>query len=93
MLERHLQAKCVAHARAVGCFAAKVQSPQQRGLPDYLFAHIAFVRDWFVEFKAAWGKPTEAQLHKHTEMRAAGCDVSVIDNIETFKLELAGRLL
>jgi hypothetical protein len=47
--ERELQKACLKHARALGMFARKVETPNYRGFPDCIFIHEG--RVFFVEFK------------------------------------------
>jgi hypothetical protein len=83
LLERDVQARCVAHARSLGWWARKFSSPSQRAVPDYIFGKAGCTV--FVEFKAPGKQPTENQLDEHRLMHNAGLMVHVIDDVLAFK--------
>lgn len=88
LLEKDVQAKCVAKARAQGWWARKFSSaPGNTSVPDYIFGRDGVVV--FVEFKRPGGKPTPKQLDEHRRMREAGLMVYVCDDIDSFDEILA----
>lgn len=66
-----------------GWFVAKLVSPGVNGFPDRMFAKAA--RIVFVEFKDFGEPATRQQEIRHAELRDAGCEVYVIDNLAEFK--------
>jgi hypothetical protein len=92
-LEKSIEASCKRWAYARGWWGAKFKSPGKRSAPDDIFVRWGF--HIFVEFNAEDEKATENQQIYHAEMRAAGCIVIVIDNVDAFKakfIELEKRL-
>lgn len=78
-LEREVERPAVEYAKKRGWFACKFVSPGLNGVPDRLF--IRGGRHVFVEFKRPGEKPTEQQLKRHREMREAGAEVYVVDDL------------
>jgi Holliday junction resolvase len=85
MRESHIERTVCRAAKHAGWLVFKWSSPNQRGVPDRIFTRAG--RVLFVEFKAPGKRPTKLQRHIHEQLRAQGCEVAVIDNIE------AGRAL
>lgn len=87
LLEKDIQEKCVAWARARGYWARKFSSPANRSVPDYLFSKQFFriALMFAVEFKAPGKKPTQAQLEEMNAMEASGYNVMWCDRVEDFK--------
>jgi len=83
ILERHVQAACVAWMRARGWWARKFASPANRSVPDYIFGKDGFTL--FVEFKAPGKSTTDAQKEEHKAMADVGLVAHVIDNVPAFK--------
>lgn len=83
LLERDIQSRCVAHARANGWWARKFSSPSQRAVPDYIFGKAGCTV--FVEFKAPGKTATDNQKDEHALMGKAGLTVHVIDDVLAFK--------
>lgn len=67
-------------AKANGWFVEKVMRCGRNGFPDRFFAKNG--RVVLIEFKAPGRKPSPQQLLRHAELRAAGVEVHVIDNVE-----------
>lgn len=78
-LEKVIEAKVCAFAKASGIYHRKFTSPTQRAVPDRLFICCGTV--FFIEFKRLGCKPTDAQEVEHKAIRAAGGTVHVIDNV------------
>ena len=75
LLERDIQEKCVDYARSKGFWARKFSSPNNRSVPDYLFAISASGGRRIklaVEFKAPTKKSTKAQVDEQNGMILAG---------------------
>lgn len=82
-LEKSIETACKRWAQGDGWWCAKFKSPGKRAAPDDEF--IKHGRHVFVEFKAEGEKATENQEIYHAEMRAAGAEVYVIDDVDAFK--------
>ena len=82
-LEKSIEKACKRWATNDGWWWAKFRSPGKRSAPDDEF--IKYGRHVFVEFKAEGEEATDPQLIYHDEMRAAGAEVYVIDDVEKFK--------
>lgn len=81
MLEKALEQKLVARARAAGGLAIKWVAPSLSGVPDRIvFLPGGVVR--FVELKAPGRKPTALQVRVHEMLRRLGADVRVVDSEE-----------
>ena len=81
MLEREIERRVCAAARAGGWLVYKFTAPSARAVPDRMFLRDGVV--FFVEFKARGQKATPAQLHEHSKIRRAGIGVYVIDSVDT----------
>lgn len=82
MLESKIEAALVQRVKALGGTAEKFVSPGRRSVPDRLITLPGGVIV-FVECKAPGNRPTPAQSHDHERRRALGCDVRVIDSLES----------
>ena len=82
MLEIVIERAFVARVKSLGGMAEKFTSPGRRSVPDRLVTLPGGVII-FVELKRPGGKPTVAQLRDHERRRALGCDVRVIDSMES----------
>lgn len=86
-LEKSIEKACKRWAQGRDWWCAKFKSPGKRSAPDDVFSR-QFPRRQrilFVEFKAEGEEATENQKLYHEEMRRAGCEVWVIDNVDLFK--------
>ena len=72
-----------------GWWQRKFRTPGNRAAPDRMFCYKN--RIIFIEFKLPGKEPTGAQLLYHAEMRAAGMEVYVRDNVAATK-ELLARI-
>ena len=63
-----------------GWFEFKIMVASKKGIPDRFYARRG--RQLFVEWKRDGEPPNAQQLKRHREMRAAGIEVHVLDNIE-----------
>lgn len=68
------------YAESRGWFEVKIMQTSKRGFPDRFYARKG--RIVLVEYKAPGEKPTAQQLKRHSELRAQGVEVHVIDNLE-----------
>lgn len=68
------------YAEARGWFQIKIMRASKNGFPDRFYARGG--RVVLVEYKAPGEKPGAQQLRRHAELRAAGVEVHVIDNLE-----------
>lgn len=86
-LEKSIERSCKTWAQKRGWWCAKFKSPGKRSAPDDVFSRLFPMRQrvFVVEFKAEGEVPTENQLLYHTDMRSAGWDVYVFDNVAEFK--------
>lgn len=82
MLERDIERALVKRVKALGGMAEKFTSPGRRSVPDRLVT-LPEGRVIFVELKAPSKKPTDNQLRDHQRRRELGCDVRVIDSLES----------
>jgi hypothetical protein len=82
--ERALQRDCLKHARSLGMFARKVETPHYAGFPDCLF--IADGLTFFVEFKHpnGTGRLSALQKNDHAALEGHGVEVYVIDSYGGF---------
>lgn len=71
------------YAERRGWIAEKVVSQSRKGWPDRFFARRGVIR--LVEFKAPEKEPNTQQKKRHRELREAGVDVRVYDNLDDFK--------
>lgn len=83
LLEKQIEERVNAHARAMGVMVYKFTSPQRAAVPDRLYVYRGKV--WFIEFKREGKVPTPAQEREHARLREHGIDVHVIDNVEIGK--------
>lgn len=67
------------YARAKGIKARKLSFGE--GWPDYMFLYAG--RTLFIEFKQLGEKPDPLQLYVHSELRALGFQVEVVDSPDT----------
>jgi hypothetical protein len=80
-----VQTPVVRYARSKGIKARKTSGPGNRSFPDYtFFAPNGII--FLIEFKAPRKEPTTAQLKEHTELRALGHEVWVVDNANLGRL-------
>jgi hypothetical protein len=75
--EKTIEKKVCQYAVAIGYFQCKLQSPQQRSVPDRLFINPDGLTI-YIEFKRGGLVATPAQSRKHQQMHAL---VFVVDNI------------
>lgn len=82
--ERALQRDCLKHARALGMFARKVETPHYAGFPDCLF--ITNGLTFFVEFKHpnGTGRLSALQKNDHATLESHDVEVYVIDSYAAF---------
>lgn len=83
-LEKEIEAKVVAHAKALGCYVRKFTSPAHRSVPDRMFITpngIVF----FMELKRLGQKPTPGQVVEIERIRKMGVKVFVCDCVEDGK--------
>lgn len=81
MLERDIEQALVKRVKVLGGKCEKFTSPGRRSVPDRLVTLPGNIVI-FVELKAPGKKPTAKQLKDHSDRRALGCDVRVIDSME-----------
>jgi len=82
MLEKTIEAALVRRVKSLGGMAEKFTSPSKRSVPDRIVT-LPDGRIIFVELKAPGRKPTEKQALDHARRRKLGCDVRVIDSMDT----------
>lgn len=82
ILEKHIEAAFVARIKALGGMAEKFTSPAKRSVPDRIVT-LPGGRIVFAEIKNVGKKPTPAQQKDHERRRALGCEVVVINSMET----------
>ena len=90
-LEKVIERKVCAFAKANGVWHRKFTSPTQRAVPDRLF--ICGGVHFFIEFKRLGLLPTPAQEAEHKAIRAAGGTVHVIDNVTSGQVLIQRYLL
>lgn len=78
MLEKDIERKVGDYAKKLGFWHRKFTSPQNRGVPDRIFAQNGSV--FWIEFKAPGKKPTPLQELEIKKMREKGLRVYVCDN-------------
>ena len=79
-LERDIEKRVCAFAKAKGCLCYKFTSPSKRSVPDRMF--ITPNGDvFFVEFKRLKQKPTPSQAVEIEKIRVKGVKVFVVDNV------------
>lgn len=84
MLEKDIEKRVCDYAKSKGILAYKFTSPARAAVPDRLMIAPNGVC-FFIEFKREGAKPTPAQEREHLRLRAQGCHVFVVDNIEVGK--------
>lgn len=82
MLERVIEQAFNKRVKELGGMSEKFTSPGRRSVPDRIVT-MPGGRIIFVELKAPGKKPTDAQWRDHSKRRGMGCDVRVIDSMET----------
>ncbi len=82
-LEKVIETKVCAYAKAQGFYCRKYSSPTSRSVPDRIFGFHGAV--FWIEFKRLGEEPTPAQEAEHKEMRAHGLTVYVADTVERGK--------
>jgi hypothetical protein len=82
--ERSLQRDCLKHARSLGMFARKVETPNYAGFPDCLLINEGTT--FFVEFKHpnGTGRLSALQKNDHATLENHGANVYVIDSYAGF---------
>jgi len=83
---RDVERPCVKLAKAAGYTEVKVMKASRRGFPDRLFMKPG--HSFWCEMKDDGEEPTEQQLLRHEELRAAGQEVHWVDNVESFRVIL-----
>ena len=81
MLEKDIESRLVSEVKKRGGIAIKMLSANYNGLPDRLILLPGEILA-FVELKAPGKKPRPLQLKRHSQLRALGFKVYVIDGIE-----------
>ena len=82
MLEKTIEAALIRRVTALGGMCEKFTSPGRRSVPDRVVT-LPGGRIVFVECKAPGTVPTELQERDHGRRRALGCEVVVIDSVES----------
>ena len=82
-LEKHIERADRDAARKAGWFVEKIRLTGRNGFPDRFYAKGG--RVILIEWKKPGQKPTEQQLIRHAELRLAGVEVHVCDNLEDAK--------
>tara|TARA_Y100000593_G_scaffold83521_2_gene157523 strand:- start:26317 stop:26637 length:321 start_codon:yes stop_codon:yes gene_type:complete len=80
VLESAIERPVVKRAERAGYFVRKLEWTGRVGAPDRIFAR----KDRgvvFIEFKRPGEKPRRSQTEEHKDMRAAGMEVHVCDNV------------
>lgn len=80
--EKWLERQLVMKIAARGGVTLKYSNANRTGYPDRLVL-MPGGRAYFVELKSAGKKPTRLQRLRHEELRAMGCEVAVVDSVET----------
>jgi hypothetical protein len=90
-LEKEIEAKVTAHAKATGWAGYKWVSPGQAGVPDRIY----FIHGHClcIEFKALGKKATALQEKRMRDLRLHGIDCAVIDNVTegTYLLDMMAK--
>jgi hypothetical protein len=82
-LESSIEKEAMAYAESRGWFQIKIMRASIRGFPDRFLVRDGVVI--LIEFKRHGKGPTVQQTKRHTELRAHGCTVYVIDNPDEAK--------
>lgn len=85
-LEKEIEKAIRLFAIARGWLCWKFVSPGLRGVPDRIFIRAG--RVVFIEVKRPGEEPNEQQANRHTELRAAGCEVYWVDNLRAARVIL-----
>lgn len=80
MREIEIEQPASEFAERRGWFEIKIMEASKRGFPDRFYARRG--RVVLVEYKSPGEEPTTQQARRHRELRAAGVEVHVIDNLE-----------
>lgn len=83
-LEKDIERIVCQFAKELGMLVYKFTSPSRRSVPDRMFITKAGTV-FFIEFKRAGAKPSDAQEVEIKKIRATGVQVNVVDNIEQGK--------
>lgn len=83
VLEKNIEKEGCEYAAKRGWYEAKLVSPNKRGWPDRFYARRG--RIVLVEWKRPGEPATTQQLKRHRELREAGVEVCVLDNLEDAK--------
>lgn len=81
MLEAVFEELLIEYAEARGWIFRKLKFIGRRGAPDRMFAKDG--RVMFVELKAPGKPPSTGQVREIRQLRAAGLDVHLIDNLNS----------
>lgn len=84
VLEKTIEAKAIAFARAQGLLYLKLNISGSRGWPDRLFINHAG-QHLYIEFKQPGKKPTKLQQHRLDQLREYCVDATWTDNITDAK--------
>lgn len=93
-LEKHIERADTKLAKAVGWLVEKIMRTGRNGFPDRFYARAKPEdvcpccnrgRVILIEWKRPGQKPSEQQLIRHAELRLAGVEVHVCDNLEDAK--------
>ncbi len=79
ILEREVERPASEYAERRGWFEVKIEKTSKRGFPDRFYARGG--RIILVEYKRPTKDATTQQKKRHRELRAAGVEVHVIDNL------------
>ena len=83
-LEKDIEKAVKDYARSKGMLAYKFVSPGHSFVPDGIFI-ADDGRVFFIEFKRLGCKPTAGQQREINRMSVRGCDVFVVDSVDTGK--------
>lgn len=83
-VESQIESKCRDYAILMGCLTYKFTSPARRNVPDRIFI-LPGGAVFFVEFKRKGKLPTPAQKREANRLRAHGCTVFAINDVNSFK--------
>lgn len=78
--EIEIEGPATEYAECRGWWEFKIMQASKNGIPDRFYARKG--RIVFVEYKAPGEPATVQQLKRHAEMREAGIEVHIIDNME-----------
>jgi len=88
MRESDIEKEVSEYAEDQGFLVRKYNSPCVVGVPDRIFFGHGQV--FLIEFKAPEGKLSPMQKREITKIRAHGCRVFVVDNVDSGKLIIDG---